>query len=393
MPETKAKHGALYVVCAGALILTVAGCVLYAQRDQLLVHYYASKNAASDSPSANTQAWLQERSMLALPAVLGYLKQSDAATCRRSSRLVRQILDANKDPTDPESAHITLAVAAKLHEEYGSLSCEGKIEAVGLAFEILTNNLARWSPNVPTAIETAGGLITTALLDHDSKVQEATLRLMSEAWKWNGNDNLMAALVDEWKRNCYRLSVEALSSPVPSTRIAAAAGLEGSPYHEGDLKLISLLEDTDSNVQKSALLALADTAADSLGSREKSQLMEYLHDSDPEVRVAAQQLLINSGVRESVVRLAVLMKHPNASQRARVASLAFVVPDIDAVRWVLALSEDDSPAVRVAVAKEGAKHDYPELWDRIEKMAESDPDPDVRELSKQFISTRPVTGN
>lgn len=382
------KLGAVYLVSAGLIVLTVAGCVLYAQRDQFLIHYHLRAQVSSDAPPAQATAWLIEHKALAVPTLVEEFRQADAERTRRARELVERIMADHPDPTDPEDSHLSLALAARLHEIHASLPPHGRLASVTLSGQVLRKHLAGWSPNAPTALETAGDVLLAGLIDDDLAVKEQALLTVSEIWTWNGADNIANTLVKEWKRHCYERAVRLLGSAAPRIRAAAAAALTHTTFHEGDSALIALLEDPDPNVQKVALVSLATVAADSLNSTQKTRIMDFLHDADAEVRGAAALVLKKSGLSDAKVHLATLMKHPVATERAKVVSLAFSVPDIDPARWVLALADDPSPAVRIAVARAASTSESPELKSRLAAMAESDPDPLVRELAQQFLASQ-----
>lgn len=195
-------------------------------------------------------------------------------------------------------------------------------------------------------------------------------------------------MIRDWQRRCYERAVELLQSPTPALRAQAASAMAGAPFHEGDAALIERLRDPDPLVRRAALLSLERGRHDSLSSEQKLELTRFLHDEDERARRAAERILHHAGLSDAVIQLAALMRHSSPNERAKVVSQAFLVPDIDPVRWVLELADDPAPAVRIAVARAAMTSDHPELRKTLEHLAESDPDTLVRETCKQFLAAR-----
>lgn len=372
------KFGTLYLICALGLVLTVAACVVYVQQDQLLVGYQVRQYLQTEAEAE--AEWLIERRYLSLPIVLDELAQPDNTVCRRVGDLVERTVARYPDPTNPGDSHLTLLVAAKLNHDYSTFSPAGRSQAVRLTVLVLSRHLKDWSPNVPTALETAGGVLVTALHDPDGEIRSQAIESMYGMWSWRG-DGLARTLVQEWQRQCYAAMVEMLADDSPDRRARTARALAGAPFHEGDLALIGLLSDPDPAVKKAALMTVAHGAADCLTSEQKTDLVEFLHDPDVEVQQAATQLLLNAGISESVIHLAKLVRHPQATERVQAVSMAMTVLD-DPTPWLLEMSNDASPAVRLAVARAAGSSKQAELAARIREMADADPDANVREAIK-----------
>ncbi|QDU63899.1 hypothetical protein Pan216_47800 [Planctomycetes bacterium Pan216] len=385
MPKGSRTQGLLYLVCAGLLVLTVAGCVVYSLRDQILVHYNAWRYVNAPNPDEELGEWLAQRQILSLPILASYLRQEDSGICRNAGAFISEVIDRHPDPTDPEHVHLALLIASRLHEMYPTYSHFGREQAVGVAYQLLGKHLATWSPNVPTALETAGGVILLALQDKVDGVREQTLRKLTDVWSWRGNDEVVRSVVEGWKRTCYEHAVTQLRSSNPEIRAAAAAGLARAPFHEGDLALIELIDDPDCTVKRTVFESLTASLADSLGPTTKMKLVEYLHHEDATLCEAANVLLQASGVRKSVVELAKLVKHPLPSERSRVVTMAFEVEGIDPIRWVLALRDDPSPEVRMEVARVAATSDDEELKSVLKDYASADDERAVRELAKYLL--------
>lgn len=384
MSQRRRGLGTFFLLSAGTLVVTVVSCLAYVNRDQWLVHYHV-RQAVSDAAPETSLAWLTARPSLALPLLLSRLADPEPELCGRAGKAIERIVANNNDPTTPEQSHVSLALAAKIHDVFDQFSPAGKQQAVAVTKSILKAHLSQWSPNVPTALQTAGDVLHMTLCDTDVSVALSALKVLPEVWAWNGADAVNKTGVDAWKRRCYDDAVDRLSSENAIVRAESASALKGSPFHEGDPALISRLEDESEGVRHAVLKTLAASGADALDSEQKSLVMNYLHSKDPEVQKAAASVLRGAGLSDAVVKLATLVRHPAPAERAKVVSLAFSVPGIDPTRWVLELAHDPSPAVRLAVARAASSSPDPALKKALAEMAESDPDPNVREMSREFL--------
>ena len=378
----------LYAVAATALIITVACCVAFAHREQLIVHYYVESHLSSASPSEETRAWLLERPPLSSPILVEKLASSSETACSRAGRLLGAMLAECKDPADPQDAHLSLSLSSMIHQGYAGFSPAGRVEATNLSLDILRRHLSEWSPNVPTALATAGQTLLSALLDPSPQVQRAALGGLPEVWTWNGGDSVVSTLVATWKWRCYRRAVDLLSSPLADVRAAAAGSLVGATSHDGDHRLIALLNDVDPAVRKAALQAILRTAVDSLTSENRSRLVELLSDPDEDVRDVAQRILLASGLSAEHVQLAVLLRSEDPKDRAAVAGRVLRAAGIDAARWLHELVKDPSSLVRrsaVEAAGQLPGSDFDEVFRHLFK---DDPDPDVRRACEAVLETK-----
>lgn len=387
MEANDRRTSAGYLFAACALFATVACCLFYAQRDRLLVRYHASIALTADQPLRASEQWLMEHESLAAPFLVSYLRQPDNSGCDRAATLLEKMLAERRDPTNPDQSHFTLALATRLHERFEAMSPAGRTQAVEISMSILESQLARWSPSVPTALETAGQLLLRALGDGDEAVREKALWGLMQCWNWNGADNVAGSMVEQWKRQCYAKAVDLLDADSPGLRLSAARAIRFAPFHEGDIRLIALLSDENPAVRKSALLALVHKA-DSLSFAQRTKLFSLLHSPDREVREATGQLLLNAGGSVQEIRLATMLHHPVLSERIRAARLAASAPGSDAVWWLSQLLKDESAAVRIAAVRNSVGITDANFHAKIAKLAEKDVDPAVRLVCKERLATK-----
>lgn len=390
-------HGPLILIgTALAACVILAGVFAFVLRDQMLVHYHAAQYVSADEASPATAQWLHERPLLTLPVMLPHLKSTDPEVTRRCGEFVRQVLDEHNDPTDPSDAHVLLLVAAMLDEQYPTYSVNGCAIAIDLAMQILEGQLNDWSPAVATALGTAGGVVRNGLTDTNPAIRQHTLERLNAVWSWDGVDDVAWSLVREWRREMYMIAAHQLGDRSIDVRKAAIAAIVEAPFHEGDSAIIEMLRHEDPSLRRAALLGLARacsddreiSAADSLTATQKEALIDFLHDEDETVQQAAHHLLRRSRVSEGAIHLAKLMTHPLATERAKVPALALNLPDINPVAWVLKLANDESPAVRLAAARAASTSKDVDLQAKLAQMASSDPDPLVRNMCQQLLSSQ-----
>ena len=74
----------------------------------------------------------------------------------------------------------------------------------------------------------------------------------------------------------------------------------------------------------------------------------------------------------------------------RVLDYLGAADDVNAAAWLRRLSQDSSPAVRVAAIRAACETSLADLGDRIDQMAHHDPSPTVSELARHYLRTRRV---
>ncbi len=173
--RTRRTSPLLYLFVGLFMVVTVLTCLGIAHQDWVLVTYHSILFDRSTSTDDESAKWLVESPSLSLPPLVAKLKRADANTCERTGKLLGRILDEHPDPTDPEHAQLSLHLASMLQKNYHSFSPAGKREAVRLAYDILEQHLGQWSPNVATALETAGEVVKFSLRDMDLSINLASL--------------------------------------------------------------------------------------------------------------------------------------------------------------------------------------------------------------------------
>lgn len=193
---------------------------------------------------------------------------------------------------------------------------------------------------------------------------------------------------------------------VPAARAMAQAGLRSTeatvrlravqlclrPEVEALDQVVGLLRDPSVEVRRAAILAVG--PAEEVVREET--LLAGLHDSDAEVRRHTEAALRGRGLRPEQLELGRLLTHPQPTTRLRVLDHLNEVLDqqrgeveIDPGVWLRRLSHDGSPAVRAAALRLMSEQRLVDLSDRIDQMAQSDPNPTVSQLARYYLQRKP----
>jgi hypothetical protein len=117
-------------------------------------------------------------------------------------------------------------------------------------------------------------------------------------------------------------------------------------------------------------------------------LLPWLHDPNAEVRRLCEAALRGRGLTAQHVRLARLITHPHWSVRLETLDHLGESEDLDAGIWLRRLSQDPSPAVRVAAIRAACEDCLADLGDRLDQMARLDPSATVRQLAHHYRARR-----
>ena len=117
-------------------------------------------------------------------------------------------------------------------------------------------------------------------------------------------------------------------------------------------------------------------------------LMRDLHDADSHVVERAAAKLKQRGFGPTQLELAKQMTSSDPDARRQVAEILPRVPGIDAEIWLIWLSRDENPKVRLAAMTVMATTGDPAMLKRLAQMARDDSDPRIREQGERFTSER-----
>ena len=143
-----------------------------------------------------------------------------------------------------------------------------------------------------------------------------------------------------------------------------------------------LLHDPDAGVRRAVVIAVGPAGEDRAPAK---SLLPLLHDADPEVRKACEEVLRNKRrLSPLCFKIGWCLCHPDPAERLNVLDYLQRGADVEPGVWLRELSHDDSPAVRLAAARVMSQQDVVDLSDRLEQMANDDPSPTVSQMARLY---------
>lgn len=383
--RASASSSLLYVMTGGIVVLTVLSCLAFAHSELILVQYHQFRYIDTDNAETSSRQWLSEHPSLSIPLLVARLHENDELVCQRAGDLISEIQHAHPDPTNPDDAQISLSLGSLLQRNFGTFSAPGKLQGIRLAFDILEQHLGRWSPNVATAINSAGRVVTDGLRDPNSQVQVATLEQLPRAWRWDGTDKITQNLAEGWMISGSRGAIDRLRSDSPKVRMAAARALQGTDHRSGDKELVRLIHDKDREVVRAALKTIGEDHIDEFSTEDRVKLVSLLLDNEEEFRLLARKALVGYGLSEDQVRIITLMKQPAPAERAKAADAVLSLVSVDRVQVLDELAKDPSSVVRLAAIHAATKIDHPSLKEMLKQLSVDDPDEQVRQACQTAL--------
>jgi hypothetical protein len=134
-----------------------------------------------------------------------------------------------------------------------------------------------------------------------------------------------------------------------------------------------------------------DPVADSLRRAATITVMRQLRSADQRVATAAKVELAGRGFSAAHLALAQRLFDPDPSIRKQVGRAALETPDINPIPWLVELSRDDDPQVRLTAVTLMATTGDPTLMKKIEDISRRDTSEQVRRQAQQITAQRRQT--
>ena len=134
-----------------------------------------------------------------------------------------------------------------------------------------------------------------------------------------------------------------------------------------------------------------DPVVDSLRRANTITVMKQLRSADERVAAAAEVELRRRGFFGAHLELARRLFHPDPSVRKRVGRAVLETADVNPVPWLVELSRDDDPEVRLTAVTLMATTGEPTLMSNIEEIARRDPSERVRRQAQRIAEHRRQT--
>jgi hypothetical protein len=154
--------------------------------------------------------------------------------------------------------------------------------------------------------------------------------------------------------------------------------------------MVGLLRDRAAQVRQAALLAVGPSRQ----AVSDESLLCCLHDPDPTIRELARQFLTapvklgGRGLPPEHLKLGQLLTHPDHRTRLQVLDHLRKASDLDPGLWLRRLSHDPKDSVRAAAVRVMSRVTLPDLSDRLDQMARSDPSPTVAQLAQYYLAQK-----
>ncbi|HVS35232.1 MAG TPA: hypothetical protein VMS17_06590 [Gemmataceae bacterium] len=364
-PKSMKKWVVAGLFAVGALLGGAAA--VWLERAPLLTWYCMSGlERATDQDRALWADRVAGLGEAAEPAVLASLAGADDGVCRNAGAVLER-WTGQWDGADGRAA----GLAERMAKSFGDCSPKGRC--------VVLDSAAAWFR--PDSVKPAGALLTSCarLVTEAAEVPEgethaAALNLFSQAL-----DHMEAAR--EMLASGRPLVRKALYDEPAAIRLSAVkASLHYAPDLLDDVAV--LLKDPAPEVRRAALAAVG--PADEKQVPAKS-LLPVLHDSDPAVRKACEDVLRNNRRLSPLsFKIGWCLCHPDPAERLNVLDYLQRGADVEPGVWLRELSHDDSAAVRLAALRAMTQQDVVDLSDRLQQMAESDASPTVCQIARLY---------
>ncbi len=344
-----------------------AGAVVGLDRQALLARYYVWQLARA--PEGERDTWVRRTADLesaAVPRLLDCLGREDPRACA-NARVALGAMLSQAGEDDGRRADLL----DRLASAFPGFSVQGQGECLELATVVIrpvqqtASHRAVWMA--------AGRLVEQGAHSQDSAIQRRSLALV---------EPLLAGRQDADTLSICRRVVQICLKGGQAQNEMQAIRLALRPEINCLDQVVPLLNDPTAEVRQTAMVALGD-APNVLGT---DDLLQWLHDPDPDVRrLCEEALLWSRHLPRKHLKLGRLLTDPRPVVRLQVLDCLGDNPDLDPSIWLRRLSHDPSPAVRAAAARDAAAQGILALGDRLEQMAESDPSLTVRQLARHYL--------
>ncbi len=360
-------------VAFGLLVamLLVAG-VGWFERIPLQSWYYL--HGLSQASEGDREVWIERVVNLGAPAVEGLmdcLVGDDDPACRNALAALDR-LAGSWGCKDSRLADL----AGREARLFGRLNPESQTQ--------ILNSMAGWFTG-EAPVEGLVAVCSRALTDVASnsvpETEKAALDLADVLLRQSGGKEALPP--------ARELARAALRSKSPENRLCAIhLGLR--PGMDILDSMVGLLHDPSAEVRQAALLAVGPSRQ----AVPDEGLLGCLHDPDSTIRALAREFLTapeklgGRGLPPEHLRLGSLLTHPDHRTRLQVLDHLQKATDLDPGLWLRRLSHDPKESVRAAAVRVMGRVTLPDLSDRLDQMARSDPSPTVAQLANYYLSRK-----
>jgi hypothetical protein len=235
----------------------------------------------------------------------------------------------------------------------------------------------------PALLQPSKSVLHAAMGDEAPEVARAAFAMVRASWEWSPPDELSPAerkRLGTWKAELHARCVELFQSRDPDVRAAAGLTVVSVPIEAQASRGLVLLHDASPTVRRAMLLAL-EPRPQLLASED---VVKFLRDPAASVRSAADLVLTNRGLSREQITLASRATDPSPLVRAQALRHIVESTVVDRAVWLTHLSRDSESTVRGEAARALAEVGDDDCRTRLTEMADSDPDPQVRQLAVEL---------
>ena len=359
---------------SAAVVVLATAVGGWLQRDRLEAWHclYRLDRAGLDE----RDAWVERVAGLGvacIPALVSRLGDADEAVSGNAAAALAE-LARRWPPDEPKRT----ALAERLARAFPRLSPAGQQQALTIQLRLLQDHAAGTVPE-SGMVKAAAGLLADGMRAPRSEVRQNALKL-AEAL-------VRQAAVGEALEPCREATRAGFRDDDPENRIQAIR-LASAPGINLLEPVVLLLRDANPQVRRAAILAVG-SAPEVIAT---DDLLHWLHDPDPKVRQLCEKALQGRGLREEQIQLGRLLTDPEAQRRLGVVDCLRRTRRVDPAVWLRRLSHDPCPAVRAAAVRASGEFELVDLTDRLEQIAQNDPNVTVRQLARFYLDRRKGEG-
>lgn len=365
MGQTSILGGKRVFLLALVMLLLAGAAVVWAERKVLLTWYYL--RGLKEAKGDEVRTWAERTASLdeaVVPDLLRLLGRDEPRACDNAS-LALACLAERWGREDARCAELTDQIV----KAFPQLGSGGQREALRL--------VVAWTrPPCPEGLVQASARLLTELAHHpDAAFRARGLELALE----------VVRQIKEVEPLCpsRELARSGLRAPEVETRLRAIE-LASQPRVGLHREVAELLHDPNVEIRRAALSVVGPEKK----AVDTDSLLRLLHDADAGVRRLCESALRRRGLTSRHIRLARLISDPRWAVRLEVLDCLHEAQDLDVSAWLRRLSNDSSPAVRVAAIRAACEDSLADLSRRIEEMAQQDPSPTVSELARYYLRQR-----
>jgi HEAT repeats len=229
----------------------------------------------------------------------------------------------------------------------------------------------------------SGTILSASLADPSTDVNLASLQIIHACWDWappEVKDTGHRKALGTWKAELHSRCVELLQIPNETVRAAAGVTVVSVPIDAAASRGLVLLHDERASVRRAVLIALSDRQ-ELLANED---VVGFLRDSSSAVRTSAETVLTSRGLNAEQIALAKRATDPSPLVRAQAPRHVVESNAVDRIVWLRHLSQDVAAAVRAEAARALAMLGTEECLERLDQMAQEDPDTQVRQLASNL---------